>query len=120
MRLSLEVMQWLEVRGLPLLMFLSSPLGTTWMQEILTLIYSKGDPQPAKNIPNWTRNPWLEHTYFSKILRETEGPRLLTTHLPYRVLSASLRKAKPKVCARRSHAWPYFSWHQDRAGPTIR
>nr|XP_028595849.1 sulfotransferase family cytosolic 2B member 1-like isoform X1 [Podarcis muralis] len=70
--------------------------GTTWMQEILTLIYSKGDPQPAKNIPNWTRNPWLEHTYFSKILRETEGPRLLTTHLPYRVLSASLRKAKPK------------------------
>uniref|UniRef100_A0A670IZ48 Sulfotransferase n=1 Tax=Podarcis muralis TaxID=64176 RepID=A0A670IZ48_PODMU len=71
--------------------------GTTWMQEILTLIYSKGDPQPAKNIPNWTRNPWLEHTYFSKILRETEGPRLLTTHLPYRVLSASLRKAKPKV-----------------------
>nr|XP_056718872.1 sulfotransferase 2B1-like [Euleptes europaea] len=71
--------------------------GTTWMQEILTLIYSKGDPEPAKSIPNWARAPWLEHTYFKEFLQETEGPRLFTTHLPWRVLATALRKAKPKV-----------------------
>ncbi|KAL8195102.1 UNVERIFIED_CONTAM: hypothetical protein K2H54_046739, partial [Gekko kuhli] len=70
---------------------------TTWMQEILTLIYSKGDPEPTTSIPNWARAPWLEHVHFKEILQETEGPRLLTTHLPWRVLAAALRKGKPKV-----------------------
>ncbi|XP_062997303.1 sulfotransferase 2B1-like isoform X2 [Elgaria multicarinata webbii] len=67
------------------------------MQEILTLIYSSGDPHPAKSIPNWARNPWLEHIYFKDVLQEREGPRLLTTHLPQQVMAAALRKAKPKV-----------------------
>ncbi|XP_048371235.1 sulfotransferase 2B1-like [Sphaerodactylus townsendi] len=71
--------------------------GTTWMQQILTLIYSKGDPEPAETLPNWVRVPWLEHTIFKETLQETEGPRLLTTHLPWQVLAAALRKAKPKV-----------------------
>ncbi|XP_061449799.1 sulfotransferase 2B1-like isoform X1 [Rhineura floridana] len=71
--------------------------GTTWMQEILTLIYSDGDPRPAKTTPNWARTPWLEHIHFKELLQETEGPRLLTTHMPPQVLAASLRKAKPKV-----------------------
>lgn len=78
---------------------LSSFAGTTWMQEILTLIYSKGDPEPAKSIPNWARAPWLEHVHFKEMLRETEGPRLLTTHMPWKVLAAALREAKPKVGA---------------------
>ncbi|XP_054856745.1 sulfotransferase 2B1-like isoform X2 [Eublepharis macularius] len=80
-------------RALPLPSF----LGTTWMQEILTLINSKGDPEPAKTVPNWARAPWLEHIYFKEVLQETEGPRLFTTHLPCQVLAAALKKAKPKV-----------------------
>uniref|UniRef100_A0A8C0INB0 Sulfotransferase n=1 Tax=Chelonoidis abingdonii TaxID=106734 RepID=A0A8C0INB0_CHEAB len=71
--------------------------GTTWMQEILTLIYSKGDLEPAKTIPNWARAPWLEHTYFKDMLQETSGPRLITTHLPCQVLAPALRKSKAKV-----------------------
>ncbi|XP_060110452.1 sulfotransferase 2B1-like [Heteronotia binoei] len=71
--------------------------GTTWMQEILTLMYSKGDLEAAKSIPNWARVPWLEHLHLKEILQEAEEPRLLTTHLPWRVLAAALRKAKPKV-----------------------
>ncbi|XP_074864951.1 sulfotransferase 2B1-like isoform X2 [Carettochelys insculpta] len=71
--------------------------GTTWMQEILTLIYSKGDPEPAKTIPNWARAPWLEHTYFREVLQETGRPRLITTHLPCQVLTPALQKAKAKV-----------------------
>ncbi|KAM9121925.1 sulfotransferase 2B1-like [Pangshura tecta] len=71
--------------------------GTTWMQEILTLIHSKGDLEPAKTIPNWARAPWLEHTYFKDTLQETSGPRLITTHLPCQVLAPALRKSRAKV-----------------------
>uniref|UniRef100_A0ABM5ETR6 Sulfotransferase n=1 Tax=Pogona vitticeps TaxID=103695 RepID=A0ABM5ETR6_9SAUR len=71
--------------------------GTTWMQEILTLIYSSGDPEPVKTVPNWARVPWLEHIYFEKVFQKKEGPRLITTHLPQQVLGTALRKAKPKV-----------------------
>ncbi|XP_066493010.1 sulfotransferase 2B1-like [Tiliqua scincoides] len=71
--------------------------GTTWVQEILTLIYSAGDPALVKTIPNWTRNPWLEHVYFKELPQETNRPRLLTTHMPQQVLAAALRTCKPKV-----------------------
>uniref|UniRef100_A0A8D0GRT2 Sulfotransferase n=1 Tax=Sphenodon punctatus TaxID=8508 RepID=A0A8D0GRT2_SPHPU len=71
--------------------------GTTWMQEILTLIYDKGDPHVAKSIPNWARAPWLEHTYFKEALQESAEPRLLTTHMPFQVLAAALRQSKAKV-----------------------
>ncbi|KAM6118049.1 sulfotransferase 2B1 [Pterocles gutturalis] len=71
--------------------------GTTWMQEILTLLLSRGDAQPAKTIPNWERAPWLEQIYFRDMLRDTATPRLITTHLPARVLAPALQRSKPKV-----------------------
>uniref|UniRef100_A0A8C9MYQ8 Sulfotransferase n=1 Tax=Serinus canaria TaxID=9135 RepID=A0A8C9MYQ8_SERCA len=55
--------------------------GTTWMQEILTLLFSLGDARPAKTIPNWERAPWLEQIYSREALQNTGSPRLLTTHL---------------------------------------
>ncbi|KAL2300090.1 hypothetical protein Nmel_012050 [Mimus melanotis] len=71
--------------------------GTTWMQEILTLLYSLGDARPAKTIPNWERAPWLEQIYCRQALRDTESPRLLTTHLPAHVLAPALQRSKAKV-----------------------
>ncbi|XP_073462047.1 sulfotransferase 2B1-like [Aquarana catesbeiana] len=71
--------------------------GTTWMQEILTLIYSQGDTEIAMTIPNWERAPWLEHTYFKDTLKEGEGPRIITTHLPSNVLAPALQNTKAKV-----------------------
>ncbi|NXN12020.1 ST2B1 Sulfotransferase, partial [Indicator maculatus] len=71
--------------------------GTTWMQEILTLLFSHGDVVPAKTIPNWERAPWLEQIYFRSALRDSANPRLLTTHLPARVLAPSLQHSKAKV-----------------------
>ncbi|NWX22718.1 ST2B1 Sulfotransferase, partial [Aegotheles bennettii] len=70
--------------------------GTTWMQEILTLLFSHGDAGPAKTIPNWERAPWLEQIYFREALRDTAARRLLTTHLPARVLAPTLLQAKAK------------------------
>ncbi|XP_064375904.1 sulfotransferase 2B1 [Dromaius novaehollandiae] len=71
--------------------------GTTWMQEILTLLYSNGDVLPAKTIPNWVRAPWLEQTYFRDTLQDTADHRLITTHLPARVLAPALQRTKAKV-----------------------
>ncbi|XP_026575553.1 sulfotransferase family cytosolic 2B member 1-like isoform X1 [Pseudonaja textilis] len=71
--------------------------GTTWMQEILTLIHSNGNLEPIKTLPNWARAPWLEHSYFREQLQHIRCPRLLTTHLPQPVLAPALKKAKPKV-----------------------
>ncbi|KAM9860676.1 sulfotransferase family 5A, member 1 [Aulostomus maculatus] len=72
--------------------------GTTWIQQIVTLICSKGDPQVSKIIPNWTRAPWLEHYYCTALLETSSfEPRVLTTHLPHRLLGPALQGSKAKV-----------------------
>ncbi|NXS72997.1 ST2B1 Sulfotransferase, partial [Pandion haliaetus] len=71
--------------------------GTTWMQQILTLLFSRGDVLPAKTIPNWERAPWLEQIYFREALQDTAAHRLITTHLPARVLAPALQQSKSKA-----------------------
>nr|XP_033796150.1 sulfotransferase 2B1-like [Geotrypetes seraphini] len=71
--------------------------GTVWMQEILTLICSKGDSLVAETVPNWVRAPWLEHTYFRETVQENGGLRIITTHLPYDILAPALKNSKAKV-----------------------
>ncbi|ETE69150.1 Sulfotransferase family cytosolic 2B member 1, partial [Ophiophagus hannah] len=83
--------------------------GTTWMQEILTLIHSNGNLEPIKTLPNWARAPWLEHSYFQEQFQHIRWPRLLTTHLPQPVLASALKKAKPKVRLRGSVREPAFT-----------
>lgn len=92
------------------------------MQEILTLIHSAGDPALAKTVPNWTRNPWLEHVYFKDLPLESSQFRLLTTHMPQEVLAAALRTCQPKVgeggprAGGSSHGRPQ-SWLQPHGTP---
>ncbi|KAL6468861.1 hypothetical protein MHYP_G00223850 [Metynnis hypsauchen] len=71
--------------------------GTTWMQEMVTLVSSKGDPVRAQTQPNWMRAPWLEQYYCPEVLKASQGPRLLTTHLPYQLLATALQGSKAKV-----------------------
>ncbi|TTA54969.1 Sulfotransferase family cytosolic 2B member 1 [Bagarius yarrelli] len=71
--------------------------GTTWMQEIVTLISCKGDPAKSQMQPNWTRAPWIEQYYCSDVLKAAQGPRLLSTHLPYKLLAPALQRSKAKV-----------------------
>lgn len=72
--------------------------GTTWMQEIVTLIFSKGDPHLSQTVPNWARAPWLEQHYCTALLETlTTKPRVITTHLPYHLLGPALQGSKAKV-----------------------
>lgn len=67
------------------------------MQEIITLVLSKGDPTIAQTQPNWARAPWLEQYYSPDVLNASKGPRVITTHLPYRLLAPALKQSKAKV-----------------------
>ncbi|XP_041650906.1 sulfotransferase family 5A, member 1 [Cheilinus undulatus] len=72
--------------------------GTTWMQEIVSLISNKGDPHLSQNVPNWTRSPWLEQYYFAAVLESSpSAPRIITTHLPHHLLGPTLQRSKAKI-----------------------
>ncbi|XP_023128619.2 sulfotransferase 2B1-like [Amphiprion ocellaris] len=72
--------------------------GTTWMQEIVPLIMSGGDPASVESLCNWDRVPWLEETRASELnLEDRPSPRLLTTHFHYSMMPPSFFEAKPRV-----------------------
>ncbi|XP_029466519.1 sulfotransferase family cytosolic 2B member 1-like [Rhinatrema bivittatum] len=96
-RESLQLAQHFQFQDTDIVIATFPKSGTTWMQEILTLIHSKGDSLLAQTVPNWVRAPWLEHTYFRETVRDEGGVRLITTHLPYDILAPALKKSKAKV-----------------------
>ncbi|OCT70782.1 3-beta-hydroxysteroid sulfotransferase [Xenopus laevis] len=71
--------------------------GTTWMQEILTLIYSKGNPTPVKTEYSWDRVPWLEQYTGRSKLENRPSPRLITSHLPFHIFPQSFFKTNAKI-----------------------
>nr|XP_033817464.1 sulfotransferase 2B1-like [Geotrypetes seraphini]XP_033817465.1 sulfotransferase 2B1-like [Geotrypetes seraphini]XP_033817466.1 sulfotransferase 2B1-like [Geotrypetes seraphini] len=71
--------------------------GTTWMQEILTLIQSDGDTTISHTVPNWERVPWLELPLFVKKLESQHSPRFLASHLPVHLFPKSFFTSKAKA-----------------------
>ncbi|XP_043390612.1 sulfotransferase 2B1 isoform X2 [Chelonia mydas] len=71
--------------------------GTTWMQELLTLIHSDGDPQLARSVPSWERVPWVEQTTGAGFLENRPCPRLISSHLPCGLFPTSLHGSNAKV-----------------------
>ncbi|XP_014650564.1 PREDICTED: bile salt sulfotransferase-like [Ceratotherium simum simum] len=71
--------------------------GTNWLVEILCLIHSKGDPKWIQSVPIWDRSPWLEAEYGYNILKNKEGPRLISSLLPIQLIPKSLFSSKAKV-----------------------
>lgn len=72
--------------------------GTTWMQEVLPLVVSGGDPASVESLPNWDRVPWLEETRALTLsLEDHPSPRLMTTHFTPSMMPTSFHQAKPKV-----------------------
>ncbi|XP_044034963.1 sulfotransferase family 2, cytosolic sulfotransferase 2 [Siniperca chuatsi] len=72
--------------------------GTTWLQEIVPLIMSGGDPASVETIPNWDRVPWLEENRASVLnLEQRPSPRMFSTHFQYNMMPPSFFERKPKV-----------------------
>lgn len=74
--------------------------GTTWTEEILSLIRFDGDVEAnnktllAKRVPHLEVGKPLGHI---KWLKSIQAPRLLATHLPVEHIPAQLRATKAKV-----------------------
>ncbi|KAL7977462.1 hypothetical protein Chor_009411 [Crotalus horridus] len=71
--------------------------GTTWMQEILTLIYSNGDPTFSQSVPCWERVPWVEQKTAAQYLENRPSPRLITSHLPATIFPEKFFSSQTKA-----------------------
>ncbi|XP_027804542.2 sulfotransferase 1A1-like [Marmota flaviventris] len=76
--------------------------GTTWLSEILEMIYHGGNLGKCHRAPIYMRVPFLEFKVPGvpsglETLKDTPSPRLLKTHLPLGLLPQSLLDQKVKV-----------------------
>ncbi|XP_042121874.1 sulfotransferase 2A1-like [Peromyscus maniculatus bairdii] len=71
--------------------------GTNWLIEIVCLIQTKGDPNWIQSVPIWDRSPWIESQRGYPLLINKEGPRLISSHLPFQLFPKSFFSSKAKI-----------------------
>ncbi|XP_043292506.1 sulfotransferase 2A1-like [Cervus canadensis] len=71
--------------------------GTNWLMETVCLIHSKGDPKWIQSVPIGERSPWVEAFRGYNLLKDKEGPRFITSHLPVQLFPRSFFKSKAKM-----------------------
>ncbi|XP_052569190.1 alcohol sulfotransferase-like isoform X2 [Peromyscus californicus insignis] len=71
--------------------------GTNWLIETVCLIQTKGNPKWIQSVPTWERSPWIEIQKGHLTLINKEGPRLMTSHLPFHLFPKSFFRSKAKV-----------------------
>ncbi|XP_019634617.1 PREDICTED: sulfotransferase 1A1-like [Branchiostoma belcheri] len=123
-RRAVELVESFEVRDDDIFISAYIKSGTTWVQQIVSLLSTEGDLSEVNKIPIFVRVPWLETMDQSgsgepmpKVLRDAPSPRLMKTHMPYHMLPEQAREGKGKIiyCARNVKD-VVVSWHKMREG----
>ncbi|XP_043293859.1 sulfotransferase 2A1-like isoform X1 [Cervus canadensis] len=92
-----EVQESFIIKDEDVLLLTFPKSGTSWLVETVCLIYSKGDTKWIQSEPIWDRSPWVETKYGCELLKEKEGPRLISSHLPIQLFPKSFFKSKAKM-----------------------
>ncbi|XP_027287095.1 bile salt sulfotransferase 1-like isoform X2 [Cricetulus griseus] len=71
--------------------------GTNWLIETVCLIQKKGNPEWVQSVPFWERSPWVETEIGYQALINKEGPRLISSHLPFHLFPRSFFSSKAKM-----------------------
>ena len=70
--------------------------------ETVCLIRSKGDPTWIQSVSTGERSPWVEAFSGYNLLKDKEGPRFISSHLPIQLFPKSFFKSKAKVSVQQS------------------
>lgn len=95
------------------MVFLFFP-GTTWTEEIVSLVYHDGDPDAVRNKLLAYRVEHLEvgrPLGHLRHLRKLPSPRLMATHLPLPLIPKQLRQGNSKVGLRTISSFGIRQYH---------
>ncbi|XP_035693422.1 sulfotransferase 1C4-like isoform X3 [Branchiostoma floridae] len=116
---AMEMVESLEVRDDDVFVSAYLKSGTTWTQQIVSLVCADDDISEVCKVPLSERFPWLETVRSGepvpKLLEKAPSPRLIKTHLPYHMLPQQAKDGRGKIiyCARNVKD-VVVSWHNLR------
>ncbi|CAH1251627.1 SULT1A4 [Branchiostoma lanceolatum] len=102
----LEQVESFEVRDDDVFVSAFKKSGTTWTQQIVSLVTSGSNFNEVSKIPVYKRVPYMERMDLSggpdappiiSLLKDRPSPRLMKTHLPYKMLPRQAREGKGKI-----------------------
>ncbi|XP_046958961.1 amine sulfotransferase-like [Lynx rufus] len=71
--------------------------GTSWFQQLLSLIYFEEHRKGIGNLETVDRVPFFEYNFRKMDFVERPSPRLFATHLPYYLVPRGLKNKKGKI-----------------------